>query len=396
MNSTKLPRTTQRLPLFTAATLSLFALFGLQACGGGGGGGTPAAPTLSIAAASGLEGNTGATDTLDFNLALSAAASSDVTVTYSTSDDTATTADSDYVASTAATLVIPAGETSGTISITVTGDDSIEADETFNLQISNAQNATIANNTQTVTGTIQSDDTLAGYYTGDSSIVEVAGNSAVDLTGNMQVIANGISQMAVMDITDPDPINHLVYIVNLNNDVSQTEFTATARIYKGGNFVRTTSVSGAFVASTSVELTMSGTGDYANGTITLSYSDKNDDVPLVFADTNQWQDTGPPAAGLGFTSNTDMSITTIGDVPSTSISDCAADSVSLQNVVSEQIGRIRSFNAMSDGNCNPSIILDGYITSYDTAPSTLPDEDRVLFIWFNDDSVHAASLTRVF
>jgi len=378
----------QGLTFFAAASLSLFALFGLQACGGGGGG-TPAAPTLSIAAASGIEGNIGATDTLDFELTLSEAASEDVTVTYTTNDDTATTADSDYVASSGETLVIVAGETSATISITVTGDDAIEADEAFNLQISNAQNATISGGSQSVTGTIQSDDTLAGYYTGDSDIIE-SGSTSTPRTDNMQVIANGLTQMAVMDLA-----NNLVYIVNLNNDVTQDSFTALARVYKDGDFERTTNIDATFIADTSIALTLSGTGDYANGTITLNYSDKNEDVPLVFADTNQWQDSGPPAAGLGFSSNTTMSVTTIGDVPSTSISDCAADSVNLQNVVTEQIGRIRSFNAVSDGNCDPSIVLDGYITSYDTTPSTLPDEDRVLFIWFNDTGVHAASLAKV-
>jgi len=353
-----------------------------------------AAPTLSVAAASGVEGDTGATDTLDFALTLSAAASSDVTVTYSTSDDSATSADSDYVASAGETLVIPAGQTSATISITITGDDALEFDESFNLQISNAQNASISGGSQSVTGTIQSDDSLAGYYTSSeiTTVNEGMGSLAIPV-GNIQVIAD-INRLSIIDLT-----NNLIYIADISAFDTATSFTANARIYKDGNYTDdNANISGVINGDQSLDLTLtadSGNGDYTTGAMALEYSAKNSDAPLVFADTNQWQDTGPPAAGLGFSSNTTMSITTIGAVPPTSISDCRADPVNFQNVVTEQIGRIRSFNAVSDGNCDASIVLDGYITSYDTDSATLPDEDRVLFIWFNDDSVHASSMARI-
>jgi len=390
MNLLNHTKTSQGRAFFAAATLSLFALFGLQACGGGGGGdGTPTTPTLSVAAASVNEGTIGETPTVDFFLTLSVAASSDVTVTYSTSDGSATTADLDYVVSTAETLVIPAGQTTGTINITVTGDDTIEADEDFNLEISNAQNATITGGSQMVTGTIQSDDTLAGYYTGDSSIIETVGDAAVDRTSNIQVIAD-IDQLSIIDLT-----NNFIYIVTIDDFTSATTFTASARVYFEGDFINTTTITADFTAGTSIDLTLSGTGNYTAGMVTLNYSDKNGDAPLVFAEngTEFWQDT-PYTVNLGFPSNNITNITTGADVPSTNIKDCAADSINLQNVVSKPVGRIRSFNAVSDGNCDPSITLTGYITSFDTDPTTPPDEDRVLFIWFNDSSVHAASLEK--
>ena len=396
MNSTSHPKTNQGLQLFVAASLSLFALFGLQACGGGGGGGTPAAPTLSVAAASGVEGDTGATDTLDFALTLSAAASSDVTVTYSTSDDTATTADSDYVASTGATLVIPAGQTSGTISITVTGDDTLEFDESFNLQISNAQNATISGGSQSVTGTILSDDSLAGYYTSSAITTVNEDMGTLDIpAGDFQVIAD-INRLSIIDLT-----NNLIYIADINAFDTPASFTANARIYKDGNYTDdNANISGVINVDQSLDLTLivdsgnaGGDGNYTatTGVMTLAYSTKNGDVPLVFDNGSFWQDSGPITTNLGLISSTATNITTNSDVSSTSLNNCRADSVDFKNIITEQIGRIRSFSVPSVTICAAMTPLDGYLTSYDTVSAN----DTVLFIWFNDDGAHAANLSQL-
>jgi glucose/arabinose dehydrogenase len=117
----------------------------------------PATPSLSINNVSVAEGSAGSTNAV-FTVTLSAASSKTVTVNFATANGTAT-AGSDYVAL-AGTLTFPAGTTSRTINIQVTGDTVSEANETFYVNLSNAVNATIADG-QGV-GTITNDDTGSG------------------------------------------------------------------------------------------------------------------------------------------------------------------------------------------------------------------------------------------
>ena len=99
-------------------------------------------PRLSIDGMSAAEGNSGTTE-FTFTVTLSAASDAPVTVNYATADDTATTADSDYAAA-SGTLTIPAGQTSGTITVLVNGDRLGESDETFFVNLSSPTNAVIA------------------------------------------------------------------------------------------------------------------------------------------------------------------------------------------------------------------------------------------------------------
>ncbi len=110
-------------------------------------------PTLSIGDAAITEGNAG-TSQLAFTVKLSQAATGPVTVHYSTADGTAT-AGSDYTAG-SGTLTFAAGETSKTISVSITGDTVVEANETFSIALSGASGATIAQGS--AVGTIVNDD----------------------------------------------------------------------------------------------------------------------------------------------------------------------------------------------------------------------------------------------
>lgn len=87
------------------------------------------------------EGNSGTTN-FNFEVWLSAAVSRPVTVNYATANGTAT-AGSDYQA-VSGTLTIPAGQTSGIITVPVNGDNVSEPDETFLVNLSNPTNGTIA------------------------------------------------------------------------------------------------------------------------------------------------------------------------------------------------------------------------------------------------------------
>jgi predicted outer membrane repeat protein len=111
-------------------------------------------PSISIDDVVVTEGNTG-TASANFTVSLSAASSLPVTVNYATSDGTANTADSDYAAATGS-LTFNAGDTTKTITVAVNGDSKFETDETFNVNLSTAVNATITK--ATGIGAIANDD----------------------------------------------------------------------------------------------------------------------------------------------------------------------------------------------------------------------------------------------
>lgn len=98
--------------------------------------------SLSITDVSRSEGHTGSTQFV-FTVSLSSASTEAVTVAYATADGTAT-AGVDFQAA-AGTLTIPAGQTTGTISVLVNGDRLGEVNENFFVNLNGATGATIAN-----------------------------------------------------------------------------------------------------------------------------------------------------------------------------------------------------------------------------------------------------------
>ena len=113
-------------------------------------------PTLSINQVSQPEGNSG-TKTYTFTVALSQASAEAITVDYTTLDGTATLADHDYEA-TSGTLTFAAGEQSKTITVQVNGDKAIELTETFQVKLSNANQASLRATSDTGIGSIENDD----------------------------------------------------------------------------------------------------------------------------------------------------------------------------------------------------------------------------------------------
>ncbi len=109
--------------------------------------------TLSIGDATVTEGNSGTT-LARFTVSLSGPGSSPVTVAWATADGTAT-AGSDYAAG-SGTLTLPAGQTSASITVSVLGDTTAEANESFLVRLSSATGATVAD--AVGLGTITNDD----------------------------------------------------------------------------------------------------------------------------------------------------------------------------------------------------------------------------------------------
>ncbi|MEM8856994.1 MAG: NPCBM/NEW2 domain-containing protein [Chloroflexota bacterium] len=114
-------------------------------------------PIISVADASANEGDT-TTNYASFAITLDQAISASVAVEYTTQDGSAVAqsdAGSDYV-SQSGTIVIPAGETSFILEITIIEDTLVEPNETFQLILSNPQNAELGDSE--ATGTILNDD----------------------------------------------------------------------------------------------------------------------------------------------------------------------------------------------------------------------------------------------
>ncbi|MEO1246843.1 MAG: Calx-beta domain-containing protein [Pseudomonadota bacterium] len=169
----------------------LFLATTLAACGGGGGGGSPdpaggggsGEPGLSIDDVSLNEGDAAVQD-LVFTVTLSAAASGNVSVDYTTIDGAADASDYTPVSG---TLTVSAGTTSATISVPVAGDTEIEADETFSLQLTNPVSATLARSQGVAT--IVNDDfpllsiAAVSLIEGDAGVTSMDFEITLDLPG---------------------------------------------------------------------------------------------------------------------------------------------------------------------------------------------------------------------
>lgn len=111
------------------------------------------APSLSVADASVTEGNSGST-LATFTVTLTGATAVDASASWATVAGTAT-AGADFQAETGSVL-IPAGQTSAVVKVTIVGDTVDEPDETFSVTLSSPGNASIADGM--ATGTILDDD----------------------------------------------------------------------------------------------------------------------------------------------------------------------------------------------------------------------------------------------
>src|SRR5205085_284361 len=128
-------------------------------------------PTISINDVTVTERNSLTTNAL-FTLSLSNPSWQTITVNFATADATATLADNDYLNATGTVTFAP-GQTNGTLTVVVNGDTKFEPNETFQVNLSSATNATIADN-QGI-GTINNDDQAPSIAIADVTVTE--GNS---------------------------------------------------------------------------------------------------------------------------------------------------------------------------------------------------------------------------
>ncbi len=133
-----------------------------------------APPVLSVDEPAVAEGDAGTTATLTYTVTLAPASGKTVTVAWADAATGSATADADYAAPTGATLTFAPGVTSRTATVTVTGDDLDEVNETVVLRLSSPTDATLAGGGTTLdaAGAITDDD--------DPPTVSVADAAAVD------------------------------------------------------------------------------------------------------------------------------------------------------------------------------------------------------------------------
>jgi len=113
-------------------------------------------PSLSINDVSVTEGNSGTTNAT-FTVGLSAPAqAADVTFDIATQDNSATTANNDYAVKSLTSQIIPAGQTTYSFTVTINGDNEVEPDEIFFVNVTNVAGATVTDGHGV--GTIQHDD----------------------------------------------------------------------------------------------------------------------------------------------------------------------------------------------------------------------------------------------
>jgi Ca2+-binding RTX toxin-like protein len=153
------------------------------------------------------EGASGMASIVTFTVFLSEAVSDTISVTYSTADGSAT-APADYVA-TSGTLTFPAGTTSQTISVVVNGDDFIESDENFFVNLSSTDDVTI---TDSQGEGLIVDDELGWVAQGPAPAI----NAQLAVAPNDPI--NGAIQTVAAHPTNAD----IVYIGAVNGGVWRT------------------------------------------------------------------------------------------------------------------------------------------------------------------------------
>ena len=183
----------------------------------------PPPPTVSIGDATVTEGNTG-TRSATFTVSLSFVYNVDVMVHYATANGTAT-AGSDYE-NTFGEVIIPAGQSSSTFAVAVIGDRVWELDETFVVNLSAPNNATIGN-AQGI-GTILDDEPLISI---DDATVTEGNTGSVNATFTVT-----LSALSDVDVT--------VHYATANGSATASDYTTTSGnlIIPAGQTSRTFSV----------------------------------------------------------------------------------------------------------------------------------------------------------
>ena len=152
-------------------------------------------PAFSINNVTQNEGDTGTTEFI-FTVTKTGATEVPASVDFATADGTATAPD-DYTTRTTTALPFAAGEGAKTITVLVNGDATVEADETFLVNLSNASGATISDN-QGV-GTITNDDAAPARLLSIDDATVAEGNSGTTTATFTVTMSSASSEQVTVD-----------------------------------------------------------------------------------------------------------------------------------------------------------------------------------------------------
>jgi Calx-beta domain len=177
-------------------------------------------PDISIDDRSVTEGNSPDTTTMTFHVTLSNPSDQSITVDYTTNDGTATIADGDY-ATASGTLTFDPGQTAKSVDVTVNGDNAHESDETLTVDLSNASNANLLDDSGL--GTITDDDAAATISVADGSVAEGnVGDTTLSFDVTLSVASAGV---VTVDYTTADGT---ATVANGDYDAASGTLTFTA------------------------------------------------------------------------------------------------------------------------------------------------------------------------
>lgn len=158
-----------------------------------------AQPTITISDFTSDEGNAGNTP-FGFLVSLSNTSYQTITVDFAPADGTALVANSDY-SPVGGTVTINPGVSGGLATVNVTGDATFEPDETFFVNLTNAVNATIADNQ--ALGTIKNDDVATPTLTIDD-VSHNEGNAGTTTYTFTVTLANPPNSTVTVDVATAD------------------------------------------------------------------------------------------------------------------------------------------------------------------------------------------------
>jgi hypothetical protein len=187
-------------------------------------------PTISINDVTVIEGESGRTNAT-FTISLSAASPQPIQVLAATANGTAvsTVFPPDFQGFTIRVVTIPAGATSATLDVSVNGDVMIEADETFFVNLSQPQGATIADG-QGV-GTIVNDDTTSVQFNaGTATVNETDSSVQITVTRVGSLAGVFIANYATFDGSASEKSDYTASIGTLRFEPNETTKTITVFI----------------------------------------------------------------------------------------------------------------------------------------------------------------------
>jgi len=172
------------------------------------------------------------TGTISFTVLLNEAAAADVTFDASTTDGSATTADSDYTALVNDTGTITAGNTSTTVTVLLGVDGDVEPDQDFTVTLTNVSpNANLLDGV--ATGTITNDDFLPDLSIGDIAVDEDTGTISFTVSLNETVAADVTFNASTSDGTATTADNDYTALVNDAGTVSAGNLSTTVTVSLG-------------------------------------------------------------------------------------------------------------------------------------------------------------------